>query len=146
MIGRACSLGHTSYTLHEVDAGVTSKKQAAPMQDPDRAALQAAVELLHNCQATFLRTECVRVTSGSVTIEREVAIFTLRGRDLPAPLAYAWMDFNSAQPDRARHQVVLHRSVVKSPEHAVAGFYLAPAGAHAQYIAPNNVVIPYPEY
>src|SRR5687767_15730961 len=62
------------------------KKQAAPMQDPDRAALQAAVELLHSCQATFLRTECVRVTSGSVTSESEVAIFTLGGRDAPAPL------------------------------------------------------------
>jgi hypothetical protein len=118
----------------------------AAMQDQDRAALQAAVELLHSCQATFLRTECVRVTSGSVTIERDVAIFELRGRDRPAPLAYAWMDFNSAEPDRARHQVVLHRGAVKSPDHAVAGFYLAPAGTQALYIAPNNVVIPYPEY
>jgi hypothetical protein len=116
------------------------------MQDSDRAALQAAVELLHSCQATFLRTERVRVTSGSVTIEREVAIFTLRGRDLPAPLAYAWLDFSSADPDRARHQVVLHRGVVKSAEHAVAGFYLVPSGAHVQYIAPNNVIVPYPEY
>jgi hypothetical protein len=122
------------------------KQQMASMQEPDRAALQAAVELLHSCQATFLRTERVRVTSGSVTIERELAIFSLHGRELPAPLAYAWMDFNPAEPDRARHQVVLHRGAVKSPEHAVAGFYLAPAGAHAQFIAPNIVVIPYPEY
>ena len=116
------------------------------MQDPDRVALQAAVELLHSRQATVLRTECVRVTSGSVTIEREVAIFALRGSDLPAPLAYAWTDFNTAEPDRARHQVVLHVGVVKSPEHAVAGFYLAPAGAHTIDSAANDVIVPYPEY
>jgi hypothetical protein len=116
------------------------------MQESDRSALQAAVELLHSCQAIFLRAESVRVTSGSVTIARDVAIFALRGRDLPAPLAYAWMDFNSAHPDRARHQVVLHRGVVKSADHAVVGFYLAPAGTHAQFHAPNNVIIPYPEY
>jgi hypothetical protein len=116
------------------------------MQDPDRAALQAAVELLHNCRAAFLRAERVRVTSGSVTIEREAAIFDLRGRDRPAPLAYAWMDFNSAEPDRARHQVVLHGGVVKSPKHAVAGFYLAPAGANVSDTVARDAIVPYPEY
>ena len=116
------------------------------MQEPDRAALQAAVELLHSCQATFLRSECVRVTSGSVTIERDVGIFELRGPGVAAPLAYAWIDFTTTDPVRARHQVVLHTGVVKSAEHAVAGFYLAPAGAITSDFAATDVVIPYPEY
>ena len=93
------------------------------MQDAERTALQASVELLHNCQATFLRDDVVHVTSGSVTISREVAVFALRGDRPPAPLAYAWTD--PLLGDRSvHHQVVLHQGVVKSAQHAVAGFFL----------------------
>lgn len=84
----------------------------------------ASVELLHGCQAVFLREEIVRVTSGSVTIQRDVAVFELRGDPAPAPLAYAWTD--QLLGDRSVHyQVVLHRGVVKSATHAVAGFFLS---------------------
>lgn len=93
------------------------------MQDAERTALQASVELLHNCQAAFLHVEAVHVTSGSVTIKRDVAVFGLRGERLPAPLAYAWTD--PLLGDRSvHHQVVLHQGVVKSAQHAVAGFFL----------------------
>ena len=93
------------------------------MQDAERTALQASVEILHNCQAAFLHDEVVHVSSGSVTIRREVAIFGLRGDRLPAPLAYAWTD--PLLGDRSvHHQVVLHQGVVKSAHLAVAGFFL----------------------
>lgn len=98
------------------------------MQDSERAALNASVELLHACQAVFLRDEVVRVTSGSVTIQREVAVFELRGDRAPAPLAYAWTD--PLLGDRlVHHQVVLHQGVVKSAQHAVAGFFLSESPA-----------------
>ena len=93
------------------------------MQDPERTMLQASVELLHKCPADFLRDEDVHVTSGSVMIKRDVAVFALRGDNPPAPLAYAWTDPLLA--DRSvHHQVVLHQGVVKSAQHAVAGFFL----------------------
>ena len=115
------------------------------MQDAELTSLQAAVELLHTCQATFVHSECVRVTSGSVTIQRDVAVFALRGKNIPAPLAYAWIDSNSSDRDRARYQVVLHSGVVKSPEHAVAGFYLAHASA-TEPSAGSVDFLPYTEY
>ena len=94
------------------------------MQDAERTALQASVEILHGCEAAFLHDEMVHVTSGSVTIRREVAVFGLRGDQLPAPLAYAWTD--PLMGDRSvHHQVVLHQGVVKSAQHAVAGFFLS---------------------
>jgi hypothetical protein len=93
------------------------------MQDAERMALQASVELLHNCQATFLQEEAVHVTSGSVTIRRQVATFELRGDRSPAPLAYAWTD-PLLSDQSVHHQVVLHQGVVKSVQHAVAGFFL----------------------
>lgn len=91
------------------------------MEDPERAALQASVELLHNCKARFVRSENVNVTAGSVTIEREVAVFELQGA--AAPLAYAWSD---PVPEKrgVRHQVVLHQGVVKSAQLAITGFFL----------------------
>jgi hypothetical protein len=93
------------------------------MHDAERTALQASIEILHDCQATFLREEVVHVTSGSVTIRREVGVFGLRGDRLTAPLAYAWTD--PLLGDRSvHHQVVLHQGVVKSAQLAVAGFYL----------------------
>ena len=93
------------------------------MQDAERTALQASIEILHNCQAAFLQDEVVHVTSGSVMIIREVAIFGLRGDRAPAPLAYAWTD--PLLVDRSvHHQVVLHQGVVKSAQLAVAGFFL----------------------
>jgi hypothetical protein len=93
------------------------------MQDPEREALRSSVELLHKCEASFLQDEVVRVTSGSVTIQRHVATFVLRGDPAPAPLAYAWTD--SLVGDKTfHHQVVLHQGVVKSPQLAVAGFFL----------------------
>ena len=93
------------------------------MQDPERVALRSSVELLHKCEAVFLRHDDVRVTSGSVTIERAVAVFSLRGQSAPAPLAYAWID--PLVGDKAlHHQVVLHQGVVRSAQHAVAGFFL----------------------
>jgi hypothetical protein len=116
------------------------------MEEQDRAALQAAVELLHNCGATFLRADRVRVTSGSITIQRDVAVFELRGPGRPAPIAYAWIDSTAGEPDRARHQVVLHGGVVKSPEHAVAGFYLAHSRVDTGDTPTDEVVKPYPEY
>ena len=92
------------------------------MQDAERTALQASVEILHKCQAAFQHDEVVHVTSGSVTIRREVAVFGLRGDRSPAPLAYAWSD---PLGDRSvHHQVVLHLGVVKSAQLAVAGFFL----------------------
>lgn len=94
------------------------------MHDAERAALKASVELLHNCRASFLHDEVVHVTSGSVTIRREVAVFELRGDPAPAPLAYAWTDPSTG--DRlVHHQVVLHQGVVKSAQLAVAGFFLS---------------------
>ena len=101
----------------------TSKKGGS-LNDSERAALRASVELLHKCEAVFLHAEVVRVTSGSVTIQRDVAVFELRGDRAPAPLAYAWTD---PVPDERtfHHQVVLHQGVVKSPQHAVAGFFLS---------------------
>ena len=94
------------------------------MQDSERAALKASVELLHGYEAVFLRDDVVRVTSGSVTIQRDVAVFELRGDRPPAPLAYAWTD--PLIGDRTfHHQVVLHLGVVKSAQHAVAGFFLS---------------------
>ena len=94
------------------------------MQDPERSALQASVELLHQCQAVFHHNVIVWVTSGSVTIRRDVAVFELRGDRVQAPLAYAWTD--PLPDDRTfHHQVVLHQGVVKSAEHAVAGFFLS---------------------
>ena len=106
------------------------------LNDPERAALQASVELLHNCQAVFLRTEVVRVTSGSVTIQRDVAVFELRGHRAPASLAYAWTD---PVPDERtfHHQVVLHQGVVRSPQHAVAGFFLSDSPALTHVVAPS---------
>ena len=95
------------------------------MREPERAALRASVELLHNCQAVFLRDEVVRVTSGSVTIERDVAVFKLRGGNTQAPLAYAWTDPAIGGDRAVHHQVVLHQGVVKSARHAVAGFFLS---------------------
>jgi hypothetical protein len=93
------------------------------MKDAERTVLQASVELLHQCQAAFLHDEIVHVTSGSVTIRRDVATFGLRGDRVPAPLAYAWTD--PLLVDRSvHHQVVLHQGVVKSAQHAVAGFFL----------------------
>jgi len=101
------------------------------MQDPEREALRASVEILHNCQAIFLRDEIVRVTSGSVTIQRDVAVFELRGDYTPAPLAYAWTDPQVG--DRTvNHQVVLHQGVVRSPRHAVAGFFLSDSTVQPQ--------------
>lgn len=93
------------------------------MQDSERAVLQAAVELLHRCRATFVRCERVSVTSGSVMIERDVAVFELRGDNITAPLAYAWTDPGPAES--LNHRVILHQGVVKSPQHAVAGYFLA---------------------
>ena len=106
------------------------------MKDTERAALRASVELLHNCQAVFLRAQVVRVTSGSVTIQRDVAVFELRGHRAPASLAYAWTD---PVPDERtfHHQVVLHQGVVKSPQHAVAGFFLSESPATAHGVAPS---------
>ena len=99
------------------------------MQDADRAVLKASVELLHKCPAAFLHEESVHVTSGSVTIRRDVAVFALRGDTPPAPLAYAWTD--PLLGDRSvHHQVVLHQGVVKSAQHAVAGFFLTDASVH----------------
>ena len=93
------------------------------MHDAERTALQASVEILHGCQAAFVHDELVHVTSGSVTIRREVATFGLRGDRLRAPLAYAWTD--PLLGDRSvHHQVVLHQGVVKSAQLAVAGFFL----------------------
>jgi hypothetical protein len=93
------------------------------MQDPERAALRSSVELLHQCEASFLWDEVVRVTSGSVTIQRHVATFELHGDRPPAPLAYAWTD-PLAGDKVVNHQVVLHQGVVKSAHLAVAGFFL----------------------
>ena len=93
------------------------------MQEAERTALQASVEILHSCQATFLHDEFVHVTSGSVTISRDVATFALRGDRAPAPLAYAWTD-PLVGDHSVHHQVVLHRGVVKSAQLAVAGFFL----------------------
>ena len=94
------------------------------MQDPERTALQASVELLHQSQAVFHHNVIVWVTSGSVTIRRDVAVFELRGGPVQAPLAYAWTD--PLPGDRTfHHQVVLHQGVVKSAQHAVAGFFLS---------------------
>jgi hypothetical protein len=92
------------------------------MEDSERAALQASVELLHNCKARYVRSEDVSVTAGSVTIEREVAVFELQGAS--APLAYAWSD---PVPEKrsVKHQVVLHQGVVKSAQLAIAGFFLS---------------------
>ena len=98
------------------------------MQDPERTALQASVELLHPCQAAFLHNVSVWVTSGSVTIRRDVAVFTLNGDHAPAPLAYAWTDPFPGERT-FHHQVVLHQGVVRSAQHAVAGFFLTDARA-----------------
>jgi hypothetical protein len=100
------------------------------MQEAERAALLASVEILHNCQAAFLHEEMVHVTSGSVTFRREVAVFGLRGDRLPAPLAYAWTD-PLLGDQSVHHQVVLHQGVVKSAQHAVAGFFLTDIPAHS---------------
>ena len=100
------------------------------MHDAERTALQASVEILHNCQAAFLHDETVHVTSGSVTIKRDVAIFGLSGDRVPAPLAYAWTD--PLLSDRSvHHQVVLHQGVVKSAQLAVAGFFLTDNPVHS---------------
>lgn len=98
------------------------------MQDSERDALKASVELLHGVQAVFLRDDVVRVTSGSVTIQRDVAVFELRGEHPPAPLAYAWTDPLVGERT-LHHQVVLHQGVVKSAQHAVAGFFLSESTA-----------------
>ena len=99
------------------------------MKDPERAVLQASVELLHKCPAAFQHDEMVHVTSGSVTIRRDVAVFALGGDNPPAPLAYTWTD--PLIGDRSvHHQVVLHQGVVKSAQHAVAGFFLTDIPVH----------------
>jgi hypothetical protein len=98
------------------------------MEDAERTMLRASVELLHNCAAVFVHDEIVHVTSGSVTIRRDVAVFSLRGNSAPAPLAYAWTDPSTG--DRlVHHQVVLHQGVVKSAQLAVAGFFLSESPA-----------------
>lgn len=98
------------------------------MEDPERTALKASVELLHSCRAAFLHDEVVHVTSGSVTIRRDVAVFELPDENAPAPLAYAWTD--PLLSDRSvHHQVVLHQGVVRSAQIAVAGFFLSESPA-----------------
>ena len=94
------------------------------MHELDRAALGAAVEHLHHCQARFVRVERVMVNSGSVTLKRDVAVFDLIGPNATAPLAYAWIDPPQAGERDVRHRVVLHVSAVTSPHRAVSMFYL----------------------
>ena len=113
------------------DQQIETLTKGGSVTDPEQAALRASVELLHNCQAVFLHAQVVRVTSGSVTIQRDVAVFELRGDRAPAPLAYAWTD---PVPDERtfHHQVVLHQGVVKSAQHAVAGFFLSESPTEAE--------------
>jgi hypothetical protein len=94
------------------------------MHDPERTALQASIELLHNCVAKFLSNGVVSVTSGRVVIQRDVAAFELSGPKAPALLAYAWTDSQTGERS-INHQVVLHQGLVKSAQHAVAGFFLS---------------------
>ena len=105
------------------------------MNDLDRTALQAAVELLHRCTVLFLRSDWVTVTSGSVTIEREVTTWVLRGNI--APLAYAWTDAPYGAPrDSVNHRVVLHSDTVKSPQRAVGMYYLINATENGDDASP----------
>jgi hypothetical protein len=94
------------------------------MHEGDVAALGAAVEHLHHCQARFVRDERVMVTSGSVTFKHDVAIFELTGPNATAPLAYAWSDPPQSGEHDTRHRVVLHASAATSAHRAVSMFYL----------------------
>jgi hypothetical protein len=90
------------------------------MNEPEREALRAAIELLHQCSATFHSHESVSPWPESFTIRRDVATFTLSGHPT-ATVAYAWTEENN---HAVHHRVVLRGGFARSPELAVRGFFL----------------------
>ena len=97
------------------------------MNDADRDALRAAVELLHGGSPTFRESKRVSKAVGSAIVSWDVAVFELHEPATPT-LCYAWTDRMKAE-HAVHHRVVLHSAAVKSPESAVRSFYLVDTGS-----------------
>jgi hypothetical protein len=96
----------------------------ALMLEAERSALQAAIELLHGCRASFRAVEVVSVTiEGRRAWRRSVATFELQSHP-DATICYAWVDANPAG-QRYHHRVVLQTGPVRSAHDAVKAFLLA---------------------
>ena len=106
------------------------------MQDQEREALRAAIELLHQCTATFDSVESVSPWPESFVLRRDVATYTLQGHPT-ATVAYAWTEqVNEA----VHHRVVLRGGFARSPELAVRGFFLvreAPTDPESERSSPS---------
>jgi hypothetical protein len=99
------------------------------MDEAERSALRAAIELLHGCRAEFRNSETVSVDlQGARVWRRKVAVFSLSGH-ATARLCYAWTD-RDPQDAKVHHRVVLHSGPVRSTRDAVSAYFLAntPAG------------------
>lgn len=88
------------------------------------AALKQAVEGLHNCRATYERSEPVIETFRGETVwAGEVAIFAIEGAT--APRAYAWS--HEAEAGKRRFHAVLAVPPVNTPLDAVRAAIAAEA-------------------
>ena len=94
------------------------------MEEAQRSALRAAIELLHSCAAVFRSVETVSVElHGRRIWRRQVAVFDLHGHPT-AHRSYAWTD-QDADDAKVHHRVVLHSGPVRSARDAVSAFFLA---------------------
>jgi len=92
------------------------------MDDAERNALRAAVELLHGGDPTFREARRVSTSMGRSIMSWDVAVFELHA-PATAALCYAWSDPKPAELT-VHHRVVLHTGAVRSPESAIRSFYL----------------------
>lgn len=101
---------------------------ARGMDEAERTALCAAIELLHSCEARFRSAESIVVEiQGRSVWRRLVATFDLAGHPT-AKLSYAWTDRDSHDA-KVHHRVVLHSGPVRSARDAVSAFFLADSAA-----------------
>jgi hypothetical protein len=92
------------------------------MNDAERDALRAAVELLHGGSPTFRTAERVGTTLERSNLSWDVAVFDLHP-PATATVCYAWSDPRPAE-HAVHHRVLLHGGAVRSPESAVRSFYM----------------------
>jgi hypothetical protein len=107
---------------------VAGSPERRDLDEAERTALRAAIELLHGCAAAFRSAETVSVEiQGRRVWRRRVATFDLTGHPT-ARVCYAWTDHDANS--RVHHRVVLHSGPVRSARDAVSAFFLADSPAN----------------
>lgn len=111
------------------------------MEEAERLALRAAIELLYGCSAHFQTHEIVTVhVNGRPALRRNVATFSLRGL-AGASTCYAWTE-TGASGRVAHHRVVLHAGPVLSPPDAIRTSLLRepPEQVTAEWRTPDDLL------